>query len=83
MSLAGANYVVLHNFTGTTGASPDVPLFQHTNGSLYGGTHFDGTNSDGVFYRLWLLNFSYSNDFLHNGSRYLGEYTIFAPISRA
>ncbi|PYV97377.1 MAG: hypothetical protein DMG89_14705 [Acidobacteria bacterium] len=52
MSLAGANYVVLHNFTGTTGASPDVPLFQHTNGSLYGGTHFDGTNSDGVFYRL-------------------------------
>jgi uncharacterized repeat protein (TIGR03803 family) len=52
MSLAGANYVVLHNFTGTTGASPDIPLFQHTNGALHGGTHFDRTNSDGVFYRL-------------------------------
>jgi hypothetical protein len=52
MSLSGANYVVLHNFTGATGSDPNVPLFQHTNGSLYGGTHFDGTNKDGVFYRL-------------------------------
>ena len=52
MSLSGGSYAVVHNFTGTTGASPDIPLFQHTNGALYGGTHFDGLNSDGVFYRL-------------------------------
>jgi uncharacterized repeat protein (TIGR03803 family) len=53
MSLSGANYMVLHNFEGTTGSEPTtVPLFQNTNGILYGGTQFDGTGDEGVFYSL-------------------------------
>jgi hypothetical protein len=37
---------------------------------------------DGVFYRLWFLQFSYANDFQKNGNAYLGEFTIFTPISQ-
>jgi hypothetical protein len=37
---------------------------------------------DGVFYRLWLLQFSYANNFQKNGNAYLGSYTIFTPISQ-
>jgi len=37
---------------------------------------------DGVFYRLWFLDFTYYNDWHRNGSQYLGDYTIFTPISR-
>ncbi len=36
---------------------------------------------DGVFYRLYLVSFSYYNDFEKNGSGYVGEYFLFAPIS--
>jgi hypothetical protein len=36
---------------------------------------------DGVFYRLYLVSFSYYNNFEKNGSGYLGEYFLFAPIS--
>ena len=32
------NYSVIHRFTGTDGANPQVSLFQHTNGTLYGDT---------------------------------------------
>jgi len=37
---------------------------------------------DGLFYRLWFLQFSYTNDFQKNGNAYLGEFTIFTPISQ-
>jgi hypothetical protein len=37
---------------------------------------------DGVFYRLFLVSFSYVDDFEKNGSGYAGEYVLFAPISR-
>jgi hypothetical protein len=37
---------------------------------------------DGVFYRLYLVSFSYYNDFEKNGNDYTGEYILFAPISR-
>jgi hypothetical protein len=37
---------------------------------------------DGVFYRLWFLQFSYDNNFQKNGSAYQGEFTIFTPISQ-
>jgi len=37
---------------------------------------------DGVFYRLWFLQFSYANDFQKNGNAYLGAFTIFTPISQ-
>jgi hypothetical protein len=39
---------------------------------------------DGVFYRLWLTTFSYSNDLntSFGGNRYAGTYSIFLPFSR-
>jgi len=52
-------YTVLLNFTNTTGkypgANPQVSLFQHTNGTLYGDTYGGGTGklcSCGVLYSL-------------------------------
>ncbi len=36
---------------------------------------------DGAFYRLYLLSFSYYNDFEKKGSGYVGEYFLFAPIT--
>jgi uncharacterized repeat protein (TIGR03803 family) len=50
-------YKVLYNFDGTTGATPQVTMFQHTNGILYGDTSTGGdisNTSDGVFYSLSL-----------------------------
>jgi uncharacterized repeat protein (TIGR03803 family) len=38
-------YTVLYNFDGTSSSSPIVPLIQHTNGILYGGTEFGGTGN--------------------------------------
>jgi len=52
------NYSVLYTFDNTTGASPQVTLFQHTNGILYGDTFQGGTGkmcvsgNCGVFYGL-------------------------------
>ncbi len=37
---------------------------------------------DGVFYRLWFLDFTYANNFQKNGNAYLGSFTIFTPISQ-
>ena len=39
---------------------------------------------DGVFYRLWLATFGYSNSINapYGGNRYFGNYTIFLPFSR-
>src|SRR5262245_56046746 len=39
---------------------------------------------DGVFYRLWLATFSYSNDIntSFGGNRCVGTYSIFLPLSR-
>ncbi len=50
-------YKVLYNFDGTTGANPQVTMFQNTNGILYGDTSAGGNInnvSDGVFYSLSL-----------------------------
>jgi uncharacterized repeat protein (TIGR03803 family) len=49
-------YTVLLNFTNTTGnfpgANPQVSLFQHTNGTLYGDTYGGGSGGGGVLYSL-------------------------------
>ncbi len=37
---------------------------------------------DGVFYRLWFLDFTYVNNAQQNGNAYLGSFTIFTPISQ-
>ena len=45
-------FSVLYNFENTHGAFPEVTLFQHTNGILYGDTDSGGFKSSGVFYSL-------------------------------
>lgn len=49
-----ANFTVLHDFDWTTGAYPEVTLFQHTNGILYGETNRGNSSAaaGGVFYSL-------------------------------
>jgi uncharacterized repeat protein (TIGR03803 family) len=42
---ATGTYRVVHNFASLTGVGPQVPLFQHTNGTLYGDTTGGGTGS--------------------------------------
>ena len=37
---------------------------------------------EGVFYRLWFLDFTYVNNTRQNGNAYLGSFTIFTPISQ-
>jgi len=59
MSTAGA-LTVQHNFDTTGGSAPQVTLFQHTNGILYGDTNSGGTGNVspcatgkcGVFYEM-------------------------------
>jgi uncharacterized repeat protein (TIGR03803 family) len=53
------SYSVLYNFDGTTGSTPDVTPFQHTNGVVYGDTRSGGAGNVtcsagtcGVFYSL-------------------------------
>jgi hypothetical protein len=36
---------------------------------------------DGVFYRLYLVSFSYYDDFEKNGSNFVGDYFLFAAIN--
>jgi uncharacterized repeat protein (TIGR03803 family) len=48
----GGNYSVLHKFTYTDGCNPQVPLFQHTNGTFYGDTYECGSHSLGTLYGL-------------------------------
>ncbi len=47
----GTSFKVLHDFDNATGETPEVTLFQHTNGILYGETH-DGGLGGGTFY-IW------------------------------
>jgi uncharacterized repeat protein (TIGR03803 family) len=55
---ATGSYVVLYNFDNVTGANPQVTLFQHTNGILYGDTLAGGSGTEctpgycGTFYSL-------------------------------
>jgi hypothetical protein len=37
---------------------------------------------NGVFFRLFVFDFTYENDLHKNGNGYLGTYTIFVPVSR-
>ncbi|MGC2477463.1 MAG: choice-of-anchor tandem repeat GloVer-containing protein [Candidatus Sulfotelmatobacter sp.] len=48
--MPNGSFSVLHNFDNTTGATPNVTPFQHTNGILYGDTSAGGTYNEGVFY---------------------------------
>jgi uncharacterized repeat protein (TIGR03803 family) len=50
----GTGYQVLRLFTGTAGdgARPYAGLLEHTNGVLYGTTHFGGVTNEGTVYRL-------------------------------
>src|SRR5262249_55532892 len=43
-------YTVVHPFSNADGIGPEVTLFQHTNGILYGDTRTGGTGCCGVFY---------------------------------
>lgn len=45
-------FSVLYNFENTHGATPEVTLFQHTNGILYGDTDSGDSHGYGVFYSL-------------------------------
>jgi hypothetical protein len=37
---------------------------------------------DGVFYRIWLLQFEYANRFQQNGNGYAGSLFVFLPVSQ-
>ncbi len=45
-------FSVVYNFENTHGATPEVTLFQHTNGIQYGDTDSGDSHGDGVFYSL-------------------------------
>ena len=42
------SFSLIHNFDNTTGSAPEVTLFQHTNGTLYGDTYCGGTGINGL-----------------------------------
>jgi uncharacterized repeat protein (TIGR03803 family) len=57
ISPAGTGFKVVYTFDDKTGANPQVPLLQNTNGILYGDTYAGGTingsqSNSGVFYSL-------------------------------
>ena len=37
---------------------------------------------EGTFFRSWFLSFSYATQGNRNGNQYLGDYTLYAPLSR-
>jgi uncharacterized repeat protein (TIGR03803 family) len=51
-STSDHTFSVMYNFDNTHGATPEVALFQHTNGILYGDTDTGDTHGGGVFYSL-------------------------------
>jgi uncharacterized repeat protein (TIGR03803 family) len=52
ISLQG-NFAVIYNFDGTKGCNPEeTPMFQHTNGLLYGTTEAGGSHGVGTFFSL-------------------------------
>jgi uncharacterized repeat protein (TIGR03803 family) len=51
-STSDHTFSVVYNFESTHGAIPEVALFQHTNGILYGDTDAGDSHGDGVFYSL-------------------------------
>ena len=51
-STSDHTFSVIYNFDNTHGATPEVALFQHTNGILYGDTDTGDTHGGGVFYSL-------------------------------
>jgi uncharacterized repeat protein (TIGR03803 family) len=51
-STADHTFSVLYNFDNTHGATPEVDLFQHTKGILYGDTNTGDSHGGGVFYSL-------------------------------
>jgi uncharacterized repeat protein (TIGR03803 family) len=46
------DFKVLYTFDGTTGATPEVTMVQHTKGILFGDATFGGAFGNGTFYRL-------------------------------
>jgi uncharacterized repeat protein (TIGR03803 family) len=51
-STSDHTFSVVHDFDQTHGQTPEVALFQNTNGILYGNTYQGGKNGRGVFYSL-------------------------------
>jgi len=51
-STSDHTFSVLYNFENTHGATPEVTLFQNTNGVLYGNTYAGGLHGIGVFFSL-------------------------------
>jgi uncharacterized repeat protein (TIGR03803 family) len=48
----GTGFILLYSFSGADGTSPQAPLIQGIDGSLYGTTSSGGTNSAGTIFRL-------------------------------
>ena len=46
------DFLLIHTFDGTNGATPQVTLRQHTGGVLFGDTTFGGSFGNGTFFRL-------------------------------
>ena len=44
--------VILHNFAGADGATPDSPLIEASDGNIYGTTACGGANSAGTIYQI-------------------------------
>jgi uncharacterized repeat protein (TIGR03803 family) len=49
---ATGTYNILHTFVPATGDGLSVPLFQHTNGTLYSDTNGGGSHGNGVLYSM-------------------------------
>jgi uncharacterized repeat protein (TIGR03803 family) len=47
----GSNFMVLHNFNGTTGSNPESALLWH-NGKLFGTARNGGTHGNGLIFRI-------------------------------
>ena len=45
-------FTTLHSFAGTDGSNPLAPLFQASNGDLYGTTSVGGANKDGTVFEI-------------------------------
>jgi uncharacterized repeat protein (TIGR03803 family) len=52
LAVDGSSFATLHSFDGRDGASPESPLVQAKNGTLYGVTMAGGEGDEGLLFRL-------------------------------